>query len=343
MLGIHAMLVMLNYHWIQLTTNNDARNNNTDTIFVSLLTGPNGVTRTAVGGLYSNYTNLTEAFGFTQANTTTNSSAEGNWSVMNLTETCINRGESYLTTIWLLSCAQNTSYWYSGNAYNYTDDNNTTCGSKISKYLLGMCKLWESWVANDTSHNTTRIELLKNETRCTLPAKQYTLNATVEWYNKSEGDIPKEFMNYAILNSVAVLTCGLQEAYILDMTRRITYLFSMSCIGITSIISIILASLSLLILICYYRCGRLLICPRGFERLPEFTEEEEEKENLLTHKDIEVQVPIRTRRLLVPWIRESKMWTLPPPLPPRPPHLIEFPPSPPSSPEPTHMVICIPS
>lgn len=337
------MLVMLNYHWIQLTTNNDARNNNTDTIFVSLLTGPNGITRTAVGGLYSNYTNLTGVFGFTQANTTTNSSAEGNWSVMNLTETCINRGESYLTTIWLLSCAQNTSYWYSGNAYNYTDDNNTTCGSKISKYLLGMCKLWESWVANDTSHNTTRIELLKNETRCTLPAKQYTLNATVEWYNKSEGDIPKEFMNYAILSSVAVLTCGLQEAYILDMTRRITYLFSMSCIGITSIISIILASLSLLILICYYRCGRLLICPRGFERLPEFTEEEEEKENLLTHKDIEVQVPIRTRRLLVPWIRESKMWTLPPPLPPRPPHLIEFPPSPPSSPEPTHMVICIPS
>lgn len=337
------MLVMLNYHWIQLTTNNDARNNNTDTIFVSLLTGPNGVTRTAVGGLYSNYTNLTEAFGFTQANTTTNSSAEGNWSVMNLTETCINRGESYLTTIWLLSCDQNTSYWYSGNAYNYTDDNNTTCGSKISKYLLGMCKLWKSWVANDTSHNTTRIELLKNETRCTLPAKQYTLNATVEWYNKSEGDIPKEFMNYAILNSVAVLTCGLQEAYILDMTRRITYLFSMSCIGITSIISIILASLSLLILICYYRCGRLLICPRGFERLPEFTEEEEEKENLLTHKDIEVQVPIRTRRLLVPWIRESKMWVLPPPLPPRPPHLIEFPPSPPPSPGPMHMVVCMPA
>ncbi|AIC80284.1 membrane protein UL20 [Human betaherpesvirus 5] len=341
MLGIHAMLVMLNYHWAQVTTNNDARNNNTDTIFVSLLTGPNGVTRTAVGGLYSNYTNLTEVFGFTQANTTTNSSAEGDWSVMNLTETCINRGESYLITLWLLNCTQNNTYWYSGNAYNHT---NSTCENQVSKYLFsGMCQLWKSWVANDTSHNTTRIELLKNETRCTLPAKQYTLNATVKWYNKSEGDIPKEFMSYAILNSVAVLTCGLQEAYIFDMTRRNTYLFSVSCIGITSIISIILASLSLLILICYYRCGRLLICPRGFERLPEFTEEEEEKENLLTHKDIEVQVPIRTRRLLVPWIRESKMWTLPPPLPPRPPHLIEFPPSPPSSPEPTHMVICIPS
>ena len=341
MLGIRAMLVMLDYYWIQLTTLNDARNNNTDTIFVSLLTGPNGVTRTAVGGLYSNYTNLTEVFGFTQANTTTNSSAEGDWSVMNLTETCINRGESYLITLWLLNCTQNNTYWYSGNAYNHT---NSTCENQVSKYLFsGMCQLWKSWVANDTSHNTTRIELLKNETRCTLPAKQYTLNATVKWYNKSEGDIPKEFMSYAILNSVAVLTCGLQEAYIFDMTRRNTYLFSVSCIGITSIISIILASLSLLILICYYRCGRLLICPRGFERLPEFTEEEEEKENLLTHKDIEVQVPIRTRRLLVPWIRESKMWTLPPPLPPRPPHLIEFPPSPPSSPEPTHMVICIPS
>ncbi|AKI07577.1 membrane protein UL20 [Human betaherpesvirus 5] len=340
MLGIRAMLVMLDYYWIQLITNNDTRSNNTDTIFVSLLTGPNGVTRTAIGGLHSNYTNLTEAFRFTPANTTTNSSTEGNWSVTNLTESCINRGESYLTTIWLLNCADNNTYWYSGNAYNHTVD---TCKNTVSGYLFfGMCQLWKDWVTN-ASHDTVRIQSLGNEIRCMLLPRQYTLNATVEWYNKSEGDVPEEFMDYVILTPLAVLTCGLQEAYILDKGRRYMYLFSVSCAGITGTVSIILVSLSLLILICYYRCGRLLICPRDFERLPEFTEEEEEKEKLLTYKDIEVQVPIRTRRLLVPWIRESKMWVLPPPLPPRPPHLIEFPPSPPPSPGPMHMVVCMPA
>nr|AMJ52557.1 membrane protein UL20 [Human betaherpesvirus 5] len=339
MLGIRAMLVMLDYYWIQLITNNDTRSNNTDTIFVSLLTGPNGVTRTAIGGLHSNYTNLTEAFRFTPANTTTNSSTEGNWSVTNLTESCINRGESYLTTIWLLNCADNNTYWYSGNAYNHTVD---TCKNTVSGYLFfGMCQLWKDWVTN-ASHDTVRIQSLGNEIRCMLLPRQYTLNATVEWYNKSEGDVP-EFMDYVILTPLAVLTCGLQEAYILDKGRRYMYLFSVSCAGITGTVSIILVSLSLLILICYYRCGRLLICPRGFELLPEFTEEEEEKEKLLTYEDIEVQVPIRTRRLLVPWIRESKMWVLPPPLPPRPPHLIEFPPSPPPSPGPMHMVVCMPA
>ncbi|AHJ82249.1 membrane protein UL20 [Human betaherpesvirus 5] len=338
MLGIRAMLVMLDYYWIQLITNNGTRSNNTDTIFVSLLTGPNGVTRTAIGGLYSNYTNLTGAFGFTSTNmSATNSSAEDNWSVTNLTESCINRGESYVTTIWLLDCTKNDTYWYYGNAYNHT------CEGTISGYLLGMCKLWKSWVNNITSYNTVRVESLGNETRCMLLPRQYTLNATVEWYNKSEGDVPEEFMDYVILTPLAVLTCGLQEAYILDKGHRYMYLFSVSCVGITGTVSIILVSLSLLILICYYRCGRLLICPRGFELLPEFTEEEEEKEKLLTHNDIEVQVPIRTRRLLVPWIRESKMWVLPPPLPPRPPHLIEFPPSPPSSPGPMHMVVCMPA
>ncbi|ACL51100.1 membrane protein UL20 [Human betaherpesvirus 5] len=340
MLGIRAMLVMLDYYWIQLITNNDTRSNNTDTIFVSLLTGANGVTRTAIGGLHSNYTNLTEAFRFTPANTTTNSSTEGNWSVTNLTESCINRGESYLTTIWLLNCADNNTYWYSGNAYNHTID---TCKNTVSGYLFfGMCQLWKDWVTN-ASHDTVRIQSLGNEIRCMLLPRQYTLNATVEWYNKSEGDVPEEFMDYVILTPLAVLTCGLQEAYILDKGRRYMYLFSVSCAGITGTVSIILVSLSLLILICYYRCGRLLICPRGFELLPEFTEEEEEKEKLLTYKDIEVQVPIRTRRLLVPWIRESKMWVLPPPLPPRPPHLIEFPPSPPPSPGPMHMVVCMPA
>ncbi|AKI16605.1 membrane protein UL20 [Human betaherpesvirus 5] len=340
MLGIRAMLVMLDYYWIQLITNNDTRSNNTDTIFVSLLTGPNGVTRTAIGGLHSNYTNLTEAFRFTPANTTTNSSTEGNWSVTNLTESCINRGESYLTTIWLLNCADNNTYWYSGNAYNHTVD---TCKNTVSGYLFfGMCQLWKDWVTN-ASHDTVRIQSLGNEIRCMLLPRQYTLNATVEWYNKSEDDVPEEFMDYVILTPLAVLTCGLQEAYILDKGRRYMYLFSVSCAGITGTVSIILVSLSLLILICYYRCGRLLICPRGFELLPEFTEEEEEKEKLLTYEDIEVQVPIRTRRLLVPWIRESKMWVLPPPLPPRPPHLIEFPPSPPPSPGPMHMVVCMPA
>ncbi|AKI08080.1 membrane protein UL20 [Human betaherpesvirus 5] len=341
MLGIRAMLVMLDYYWIQLTTLNGTRTNNTDTIFVSLLTGPNGVTRTAIGGLYSNYTNLTGTFGFTLTNASiTNSSTEGNWSVANLTESCINRGESYLTTLWLLNCTQNNTYWYSGNAYNHT---NSTCENQVSKYLFsGMCQLWKNWI-NITFNNTIKVELLGNETRCMLLPKQYTLNATVEWYNKSEGNVPKEFMDYVILTPLAVLTCGLQEAYIVDKGRRYMYLFSVSCAGITGTVCIILVSLSLLILICYYRCGRLLICPRGFERLPEFTEEEEEKENLLTHKDIEVQVPIRTRRLLVPWIRESKMWVLPPPLPPRPPHLIEFPPSPPPSPGPMHMVVCMPA
>ncbi|CAG7582140.1 membrane protein UL20 [Human betaherpesvirus 5] len=340
MLGIRAMLVMLDYYWIQLITNNGTRSNNTDTIFVSLLTGPNGVTRTAIGGLHSNYTNLTEAFNFTSANTTTNSSTEGSWSVMNLTESCINRGESYLSTLWLLDCNKNGTYQHSGNAYNHT---NTSCGSKVPEYLLGMCRLWKDWVNNDTSYNTVRVQSLGNETRCMLLPRQYTLNATVEWYTKSEGDVPKEFMDYVILTPLAVLTCGLQEAYIVDKGRRYMYLFSVSCAGITGTVSIILVSLSLLILICYYRCGRLLICPRGFELLPEFTEEEEEKEKLLTYKDIEVQVPIRTRRLLVPWIRESKMWVLPPPLPPRPPHLIEFPPSPPPSPGPMHMVVCMPA
>ena len=340
MLGIRAMLVMLDYYWIQLITNNDTRSNNTDTIFVSLLTGPNGVTRTAIGGLHSNYTNLTEAFRFTPANTTTNSSTEGNWSVTNLTESCINRGESYLTTIWLLNCADNNTYWYSGNAYNHTVD---TCKNTVSGYLFfGMCQLWKDWVTN-ASHDTVRIQSLGSEIRCMLLPRQYTLNATVEWYNKSEGDVPEEFMDYVILTPLAVLTCGLQEAYILDKGRRYMYLFSVSCAGITGTVFIILVSLSLLILICYYRCGRLLICPRGFELLPEFTEEEEEKEKLLTYEDIEVQVPIRTRRLLVPWIRESKMWVLPPPLPPRPPHLIEFPPSPPPSPGPMHMVVCMPA
>lgn len=189
MLGIRAMLVMLDYYWIQLTTLNGTRTNNTDTIFVSLLTGPNGVTRTAIGGLYSNYTNLTGPFGFTSTNASiTNSSTEGNWSVANLTESCINRGESYLTTLWLLNCTQNNTYWYSGNAYNHT---NSTCENQVSKYLFsGMCQLWKNWI-NITFNNTIKVELLGNETRCMLLPKQYTLNATVEWYNKSEGNVPK--------------------------------------------------------------------------------------------------------------------------------------------------------
>ncbi|AAM00670.1 membrane protein UL20 [Panine betaherpesvirus 2] len=302
-------------------------------IFVSLLTGDGGFTRTAIGGLNltMNYTNLLQAWNFTNHNQTNNNSMV---TTSNLTRTCVKYDTTYVSTIWIVDCNNNSSFWYKGNAYNHSDDTNN-CSRSVSAYLQTMCQTWQNFSHGNVS-NVTQMEY---ETRCMLP-KKYSVNATAIWYGDYYGDngVPNEFMEYGETSSLITVTCSFSEAVMIDEVRYFAFIAEMSFIGITGFTCLITTIAVFLILICYCHCNRLLVCPRGFQMLKEYTEEEEQSDHsdnsspteevsisipgkTLTSEDIQVQVPINPRRLLIPWVRGNSVWGRPPPLPPRPPHL----------------------
>ncbi|QQL10176.1 Ja36 [Japanese cytomegalovirus] len=221
-----------------------------DYVYVSVLTRSQGLTWTSIGGVNDTEISNLSNYSFNQDNaTTTNNSSNGNGSVSQLSEGCLTRTETYVSTIWIFNCTKDTSvtdFWYLGNGYNQSDD---TCKSSLATYLSSMCNIW----TNYSNGNESRQDHLNtSEVRCILP-ESYSVNTTIHQYNDTE--LESRGQKYHQLFPLQH-TCSLVEALAFDVIQNYVYI-SRLCWNIAQIIALLcIVTVSLVVWIRYQYCGK---------------------------------------------------------------------------------------